>query len=472
MTTRNIDGDAVRRRVAAGESVAAVARDLKVPRTTLYAHVDPPSVSTPRGTTGGELPSVSLTGDEGTAVSRVYDEATAETLTPDDMLRGWKLDPSVWEIVDGTVGVNRWMVSGRDADGEFVEHWNYQYKAKVRKRSNVADAELRRAAPITVVVKTPSRLPARRTTDLKTAVVYEDAQVAYWQDPDDGTWHTAHDEAALDVALQITQDLEAETGIDEVVDVGDLLDLPNFSKHRSAPSFMSSAALNKSIDRAARLLAERAAATPHARRRWLTGNHEQRLTNWLIDYAPQLLGVRRAGQKAPMLSLGYLLGIDEIGWELVPDPYPTGAVWLNHNTRVIHGTKAGSRTAASYLSDEVNTVFGHTPRVQMEHRSVSRVDADGAPAVRTYVSAGGGGFMRIDGRIPPGAFSGVDERGVPGRGAAPWQQGFWVVTFDPEGRMVPRAEPVMITAGRADFRGRVYRARCDADGNSLDLAAG
>jgi hypothetical protein len=25
----------------------------------------------------------------------------------------------------------------------------------------------------------------------------------------------------------------------------------------------------------------------------------------------------------------------------------------------------------------------------------------------------GGGFMRIDGRIPPGAFSGGDERGVP-----------------------------------------------------------
>lgn len=102
----------------------------------------PASAQQSRQDPGGEQPRVNLKGDDGEATSRVYDESTADTLSPNDLLRGWKLDPEEWEIVDGAVGVNRWMVSSYDAESDsFIEHWNYQYKARVRRRGSSPEAQ-------------------------------------------------------------------------------------------------------------------------------------------------------------------------------------------------------------------------------------------------------------------------------------------------------------------------------------------
>lgn len=426
------------------------------------------AVVAPARAVRAENPRVTLEGSDGTAISKIYTESDADKLTNDDLLSGWKLDASEWEIVDGTVGVNRWMTSSLDHDtGEWVEHWNYQYKARVRRISGDS-APLRHAPPVVVKVNTPSRVPRRAVTDQRVAVLWMDAQIGYWQDPVDGVWHTIHDEGALDIALQVAIDLEAEHGIDEQVDVGDLFDLPMFSKHRSAPSLVSPAAFQKAIDRVAVLLAERRAISPNSRCRWIRGNHEARITNYLIDTGSPLLGVRRAGETTPLLSLDSLVNASSQGWEYVAAPYPAGAVWLNHNTVVRHGEFAGDDAARKYLRNEVNTCAGHTPRIQLAHRTVPRIGDNGRSATRTFASAVGGGFMRVDNRVPPGRFSGVDDSGRPGEAALPWQQGFWVATYSEDGHMVPRFEYVIITSGRADFRGRVYLARVDADGNTLD----
>lgn len=132
MPTRPIDYTEVKRRHDAGDTITAIAADLGVARSTLSEGLKRAEQQASQPPADGDTPRVSLEGDTGTAVSRVYDETTADSLTPEDLLRGWKLSPTEWEIVDGTVGVNRWM-SNAVIDGEWVETWNYQYKARVRR---------------------------------------------------------------------------------------------------------------------------------------------------------------------------------------------------------------------------------------------------------------------------------------------------------------------------------------------------
>lgn len=71
--------------------------------------------------TGWE-PRVTETGEAAEAVSPVFSSEPDEK----DLLEGWRLDPKVWAIVPGTLLVNRWEMAGE---------WQYQYKAKLVKRS-------------------------------------------------------------------------------------------------------------------------------------------------------------------------------------------------------------------------------------------------------------------------------------------------------------------------------------------------
>ena len=62
-------------------------------------------------------------GDESAeAVSGVFEHEPDEVA----LLDGWRMDPDVWRIVDGTLFVNRWQTGAGD--------WCYQYKAKLTKR--------------------------------------------------------------------------------------------------------------------------------------------------------------------------------------------------------------------------------------------------------------------------------------------------------------------------------------------------
>lgn len=325
--------------------------------------------------------------------------------------------------------------------------------------------EVREAQPVNVRISVAARLPERRATRLRTAVIYPDAQIWYWQGKD-GVWHTTHDEAALDVALQVQMDVEAEHGVDDLVDLGDFLDFPVFSKHRSSPVHVLRESLGRSIDRGHTILAERRAVSPKATARMLDGNHDARLILHLIDTNPFLVGLRVAGQdkdEPPVLSLRNLLRLADIGWEHV-GPYPTGEVWLSPDFRLVHGDcvrPSSAATNTAYLRDEVSTIYGHTHRAGMDYRSVQRQEG-----LRRYVAGSPGMLCRVDGSVPS-AKGGHDDDGQPSlsRGET-WDQGIFVVHYDPEGG-TPRVEHVLIHSGHAVWRGRDYYARCDADGNPL-----
>ena len=58
---------------------------------------------------------------EAECVSQVYASEPDEVA----LLEGWLMDPDVWEIVEGSLLVNRWQMAGE---------WQYQYKAKLIRR--------------------------------------------------------------------------------------------------------------------------------------------------------------------------------------------------------------------------------------------------------------------------------------------------------------------------------------------------
>ena len=402
----------------------------------------------------GETPKIELSKEGGFGVSTVFVGDT-DFYDEDALLRGWGLDPDVWAIQEDTLRVNRWLQSAEE------NIWAYQYKAAVTKRQNVVDVE--EIPPlVTVDVKVKTTRAKRVEADLKCAVIFPDAQISFWKDENE-EWRTTHDEGALEISRMILADIQAEHGVDAVVDLGDFLDCTHFSRHRSMPSQIDRRGFQKAIARGQEELAVRTALTPDAERWLIPGNHENRILHWIGDNAPWLGGLSPDGG-APMLSLEWLLQTDKHGWN-VAESYPEGAVYLNPSTRCIHGTVAKGTPGASageYLKHEVNTFFGHTPRSQTVYRTIARHGH-----TRTYVASTAGGLMRTDGAVPSGT-TGVKITGDPVLAAGTaWDQGFSLVFFDEAGDCVPYVETISIFGGRSVWRGREYAATVDADGRPL-----
>jgi len=308
--------------------------------------------------------------------------------------------------------------------------------------------EIRQAEPVEIKLRMP-RPPKRDKGAWRTAVVLPDEQYPF------------HDAAAIDVAEQLTAYVEQSEGVDSIVLLGDNLDLPEISKHRSAPEVWG--ATQAGLDGYHRHLATLRAICPESEIHWLLGNHEQRLVNFLSDNAVQLIGLRRAGDpdEQPVLSMEFLCRTAEVGVE-VHGPYPEGAVWLTSSFRLVHGTVTGPHPEDKYLAQmEASTIWGHTHRAVLAYREVDR----GPRGLRSYVAGSPGCLCRLDGELPS-AKSGIDARGRAGRAhSETWQQGVMVVRFQ-DGEL-PRVELVRIVDGRALFEGREFRARCDVDGNPV-----
>jgi hypothetical protein len=231
------------------------------------------------------------------------------------------------------------------------------------------------------------------------------------------------------------------------------------------------ASTNKTTARISLLMHERSALSPNADiRYWLKGNHELRWNEWLANNASHLIALKRAGaeETVPVLSLAYLTRAEEAGWTLSETrTYPNDVLWLNENTRCIHGTVAKADVGATltqYLKEEVNTIAGHTAHAGIAYRTVARNGK-----TRTYVACTPGGFMRTDGMVPSGSNKNTDMGQPSQSDGNRWEQGMAVVFYSEDGTTVPQIEHIPIFGGKAVWRGRVYTARCDVDGNPLEV---
>ena len=299
--------------------------------------------------------------------------------------------------------------------------------------------------------------PDKKPDGWKVGIKLPDMQIGYWSN---GKEHVCtQDESALDVAHQIIADVDSKYGLDLLVNVGDNLDLPAFGSHRSAPGFMQTTQL--AIDRATIEGATQRALAPDAKIIWIAGNHEARLTNFLADKAPEILGLSRGGETEPVISIDNLCRFEESGIDFL-DPYPDSEYWVNDHLRFEHGSlysSAPGGTAAKHLSSGVSVGYGHIHRQEM--LQMTRHTKNGP---RTNFAGSAGCLCKIDGAVPS-AKTGINSKGKQNAAKSEnWQNGIWVFWWQPGGEQLVAVEPISIWGGWALFRGREYHSTCDSDG--------
>lgn len=295
-------------------------------------------------------------------------------------------------------------------------------------------------------IKLPKSTTTKKKTALKTCVVLPDMQIGYFRNKD-GELEATHDEAAIAIALAITKDINP----DLLVMVGDNLDLPEMGKYRLSPAFQQTT--QASIDRATEICAETRAAAPNAQISWLAGNHEERLTNFMLDNALAAFGIKQGKhpESWPVLSVPNLCRLDDFDIKYLSG-YPASMVWINEHIKVIHGdiVRSGGSTAHAYLKREkISVIYGHIHR--REWAEMTREDYDGP---KTVTAASPGCLARIDGAVPS-TKGGTDLDGRPLTRYEDWQQGLAVVQYE-EGDGKFNMEMVTIREGWSLYRDKEY----------------
>lgn len=309
---------------------------------------------------------------------------------------------------------------------------------------------VRKAAEI--VVKAPGkRTEQKAPSGWQTAVILPDPQIGFRR-LNDGTLDAFHDDDAISISMQIL----AVEQPDVAIWLGDFLDFAPFGRFRQEPGFAQT--VQPSIERAYEVLAMTTALSSEVR--LIEGNHDARLENYITDNALAAAGLRRAKsapESWPVLSVPYLLRLDDLGVEYVGG-YPSGATYLNDALAAVHGhvVKSGGSTAAELTKREhVSVLFGHIHRQETHYQTRN---ARGRSA--TVMAHSPGTLARVDGAVPSVHSAVAMRTGKPVKVFEDWQQGLTVVRFDPEGTDSSSfaIEPIRIVNGTAIHRGIVYTA--------------
>ena len=293
----------------------------------------------------------------------------------------------------------------------------------------------------------PKNLTKQKKTAFKKCVVLPDMQIGFFRNKA-GDLEPTHDERAIDIALAICKDVQPN----KVVLVGDNLDLPELGKYRLSPAFQQTT--QSSIDAATKICAKLRAAVPNAEIVWIAGNHEERLTNFMLDNAMAAFGIKQGSKPDswPVLSVPHLCNLDDLNIEYLSG-YPASVVWINEHIKVIHGdlVRSGGSTAHAYLKREkISVLYGHIHR--REWAEMTREDFDGP---KTVTAASPGCLARIDGAVPS-TKGGTDLDGRPLTRYEDWQQGLAVVDYeDGDGKF--NLEMITIRDGWALYRDKEYK---------------
>lgn len=286
------------------------------------------------------------------------------------------------------------------------------------------------------------------------AVVLPDPQIGF-RKYSDGEMDPFHDDSAMDVAIQVTAALEHEVGVAQVINLGDYLDLPQQGKYAQEAAFAHTT--QPALDRGGIFLAEQRAAAPNAKLVLIEGNHDKRMRNFVEMNALSAFGLKRANtpESWPVMSVPYLLRMDELGDCIYMDGWPAATWWINEKLRAIHGDKVRSNgsTAAAYTNDmpHVSTIFGHIHRQEIQ----SKTTFDRQGKIKS-MAISPGCLCRIDGSVPS-VKGGQKDDGRPVLHYENWQQGISVVTYKPEGSF--HVDLVHIDNGKTLYRGQEFISR-------------
>jgi hypothetical protein len=173
--------------------------------------------------------------------------------------------------------------------------------------------------------------------------------------------------------------LEAESkGIHRVIHLGDLVDLPNVSRHRDSAVY--NATVQDCINSGFSILndiVQRVDCPVDL----MVGNHDERLRTELLNRAERMFGIRPADQpgKEPedeMLSLKRLLRLDDLHVDLVDDPagFAHNRIRIG-NLEVRHGWRTGPNAIKGTI-DSIgrSAAVGHTHAKRSVWKLVMRND--------------------------------------------------------------------------------------------------
>ena len=309
-----------------------------------------------------------------------------------------------------------WEAGAFDSEkGEWVHTTLHSYDHTVED-VDIHDLVVSRAAPTKI---TPTRRGKAFRSDARTLVA-GDAQIPF------------HDQEAFDRF----QKAVVETQPDNIVFVGDMVDLPSMSRFAQRTEWVGST--QGAIDTYHNFLAQTRANAPDANISVVHGNHEQRMDDYVRKNAAEVLGLRRANaaHELAVLTLQYLVRYDDLEINSI-DGYPNGTLWLEDNLKAIHGTNVakGGSNAAKYLKEErETTLYGHTHRQELAYRTFPRRIGQ-----LTIAAASPGCLARTDGAVP-GFRHTVDSQGVLVKRAEDWQQGLIVIDHNGSNHHI---QPVM-----------------------------
>lgn len=305
---------------------------------------------------------------------------------------------------------------------------------------------VQQAAPTKISYRPTSKAVKK---NYKRTVILPDPQIGYWR-MDDGTMIPMHDEAAMNVAIQILGFVKPT----RIINLGDYLDASEWtSKFTVYPEFVLTT--QPALDRGHEFLAQqRAEVGPNAEIDLLGGNHDNRIELAITRNSMAATRLRQANRPAswPVLSIPFLMRLEELGVKYT-GAYPAGRVKIAdaHGEQTplyaLHGEKLDMKKQAN--SERQSTVQGHTHHLSCH---METYDYDGtAQQVQSWSL---GCLCRIDGAVPS-TRGGVDEFGRPVRRVESWQHAIAVVTETEHGWWV---EPIMIHEGRAFYKDREFVA--------------
>ena len=219
------------------------------------------------------------------------------------LLRKRNIDPANW-IVD-RVTVNEWESSAK-LDGQWVSTTLHQLKVFLKASIQQLVLPARIDGPVFM-----HSAPVIALTERKVLVI-PDSHFPYVEQ---ALWH-----ALLKTALRWKPD--------EVIILGDFVDFDAFDNHRKdfkrRPGYPLDKLFQEAIDSGYEALRDLRQAVSQASIVFIPGNHEQHLERELLTHFPQAKGVVRPGDDRPLMSVPYLLRMDELHIEYLGAPDAIG----------------------------------------------------------------------------------------------------------------------------------------------------
>lgn len=293
------------------------------------------------------------------------------------------------------------------------------------------------------VIAKPRPMPKKERKH-QTVVIVPDPQIGFRR-YEDGSLEPFHDDAAMEIALQIIRDSKP----DKIVMLGDAIDGTEWtSKFIVEPEFVLTT--QPAIDRLHRFIAEQLTEAPaECSLHLLEGNHDARMSYAVTRNAMAALRLRQANapESWPVLSMQHLLRMSEFGSTTAGEQrvsyhagYPAGRMKIADGFGsvtplfAIHGERLDVSKVAKH--ERQSFVQGHIHRIQ-DWSETYEINGEAI-----HVSAWSPGCLcRIDGAVPS-ARGASDSRGKPIHRIENWQQGVAVVTIMQDGTWSKESIPI------------------------------